>query len=122
MRPSPGCSPAALGGPGSASALDRSRHGINIFESGDIARIALPVAVTEAGGSFRPAYQGLARFEVDTAQGTLTERPTVVSVRFDGSAGDQALLARFDVGAERSVQGPRGAYYLSGGDLLYAAP
>lgn len=113
-----------LGSAGSASALERTRHGINVREADGKARIAVPVFVTDAPNleGVRTAYQGLARFEVDTAQGTLAERPTMISARLDGSGNEAELRQRLDLAAERSVQGALGAYYMTGGQLLFAAP
>ena len=110
-----------LGDVGSASALDFSRHGINLFTQGAQVQVALPVRVSgRAGQALTPGWQGLARYVADTAAGTLTARPPVEATRFDGTAADAARHARFDLSGERSVQMDTGAYYLTGGEVVYA--
>lgn len=110
-----------LGDVGTTSTLDFSRHGINLFTRGTQVQVALPVRVTQnTGGNVAPGWQGLARYVADTAAGTLTARPGVQATRFDGSAADGPRYARFDLAGERSVQMDTGAYYLSGGEVVYA--
>lgn len=110
-----------LGAPGTMSALDFSRHGINLLTQGAQVQVALPVRVTQnMGGNGTPVWQGLARYVADTASGTLTARPSVQATRFDGSAADGPRYARFDLAGERSVQMDTGAYYLSGGEVVHA--
>lgn len=108
-----------LGVSGTSSALDHSRHGVNILEANGVARVALPVLVSEAAAR-GPAYQGLARWHVDTATGAIGERPLVLATRFDGTAADGQRYARYNLAAERSVQTGKGAYYLSGGEVVFA--
>ncbi len=112
----------SLGGRGSTSALDGSRHGVNILEAGGQARIALPARLTEAStsGFSSVATQGLTRFVADTGAGTLVQQATVVATRFDGTVADAERYARYDVTTERSVQSTLGAYYLSGGEVRFA--
>jgi Beta propeller domain len=62
-----------LGGPGSSTALDHSRHGLNLRWQDGVARVALPVALA-ADGSWR---HGLQRLEVDPAAGTLQLKPLI---------------------------------------------
>lgn len=108
----------SLGDSGSMSALDASRHGINLFEQGTKTRIALPVLVNErVNGTVRLGYQGLARFEADTSQGTLVERPFVMATRFDGTIDDSRKFARYPLASERSLQSTLATYYLSGGQV-----
>lgn len=110
-----------LGDVGSASALDFSRHGINLFTQGAQVQVALPVRVTgRTGQALTPGWQGLARYVADTAAGTLTARAPVEATRFDGTAADAARYARFDLWGERSVQMDTGVYYLTGGEVVYA--
>lgn len=110
-----------LGGRGSVSAADYSRHGVNILEAGGKARIALPALLTEpASSGIGYGTQGLTRFEADTATGTLVQKPTVVATRFDGTATDTARYGRYDITRERSAQSVQGAYYLSGGQVSFA--
>lgn len=110
-----------LGEAGSLSALDFSRHGINLFTRGAQVQVALPVRVNETRGfAAAPAWQGLARYTADTAAGTLVARTPVQATRFDGSAADGPRYALFDLAGERSVQMDTGAYYLTGGDVVYA--
>lgn len=106
-----------LGERGSASALDYSRHGINILQQGTQARIALPVRLSSTGPADAPRTEhGLARFTVDTAAGTLTQRPMFASRVVDGSITD---WTSYDVSRERSMQTPAATYFLSGGRVLY---
>jgi hypothetical protein len=58
-----------IGGSGSRSALDSSRHGIDLFTRGNQTRVVLPVAsvqynATTAGVQYAPS-SALQRFEVD---------------------------------------------------------
>lgn len=62
---------ATLGGPGSYTALDASRQGLNLRWVDSTARIALPVMLADP---VTPRH-GLQRFEVDTGAGTLTTKP-----------------------------------------------
>jgi len=110
-----------LGEPGTMSALDFSRQGINLLTQGTQVQVALPVRVTESVGTTTTrGWQGLARYVADTAAGTLSARPGVQATRFDGSPADAARYARFDLAGERSVQMDSGAYYLTGGEVVYA--
>jgi hypothetical protein len=107
---------STLGGNGTSAALDSTRHGINILEQGDKARIALPVTVVE---NSRLAWQGLARYTVDTAAGTLVERPAVLATRFTGTSDDWVLFSKFNVSTERSVQTTNATYYMTGGQVIH---
>lgn len=106
-----------LGKAGSNSALDSSRHGVNLMTIGGVTRIALPVMVAETpdphsnGNWYRPTYQGLARFEVHSASKTLVDRPVLIGQTFpaDGNSYPDGWL-----GHERSVQIDANVYYLSG--------
>ncbi|HSV51521.1 MAG TPA: beta-propeller domain-containing protein [Burkholderiaceae bacterium] len=112
----------SLGERGSSSALDYTRHGINIFRDGGQARIALPVRLVETvSGEPRYTRQGLARYVVDTAAGTLAERAMLVATQFDGSSADTDRFAQFHLAGERSVQSARATYYLSGGEVRHIA-
>jgi hypothetical protein len=108
-----------LGGSGSMSALDYSRHGINLFMQGSKVRVALPVLVSAASnGTSQAAYQGLARWDVDTVAGTLADLPVAVTTRFDGTAADADRWWRYPLWNERSVQSAAAAYYLTGGQVV----
>lgn len=110
-----------LGDAGSSSALDYTRHGINLFTQGAQVHVALPVRVNETiGGVLRTRYQGLARYTVDTTAGTLAERALVPATTFDGTGADAARYSRYDLATERSVQMGTGAYYLSGGEVIHS--
>lgn len=95
-----------LGSAGSGSALDYSRHGLNLLQVGDVVRIALPVnlSTTPYGGW----QQGLQRLEVDTAARTLRLLPLLAS----GGIGNTSPL--WD---ERSVQVGDWVYHLTQGTL-----
>ena len=108
-----------LGDSSSSSALDYTRHGISLVAQGSQVQVALPVRVAETSDGKTSTVQGLARYLADTAAGTLTESPLAVAVRFDGSSGDSARYARYDLGKERSFLAVAGAYYLSGGDVSF---
>jgi hypothetical protein len=111
-----------IGKGGSASALDSSAHGINILQQGSVFRIALPVRVHETPSSFagfyQPTSQGLYRFEVDTAAGTIVSKPTVPSVTFPTNDPYTLPYSTYFVGQERSVQINSNVYYFTGGKFL----
>ena len=114
-----------IGKTGSASALDYSRHGINLMSVAGVTRIALPVTVNDtpdpfSAGWFRPSYQGLARFEVNAASKTLTDRPLLTGQTFPNS-GDPAGYAQGWLGHERSVQIDSHVYYLTGQGKLISS-
>ncbi len=95
-----------LGTTGSSSALDFSRHGLNMLVRGDVARIALPAVLT--GTPYADAVHGLQKLEVNTAARTL-RMLAMVGVA-NGSAHAPLWL-------ERSVQVGDTVYYLAGGTL-----
>lgn len=99
-----------MGGSGSTSATDFSRHGLNLFMRGDVARVALPVQLAPPGPTFAPGgwLAGLLRFEVDTAARTMRERPMVGTRNGDG--GGSPWL-------ERSLQIEDQVFYLGAGEL-----
>ncbi len=114
-----------LGKRGSASGLDSSSRGINIFQQGDVFRIGLPVRLNEtpianSAGFFNPTTQGLARFEVDTKAKTLVTKPTIVGLTYPTNTNNPYSLAfgQYDLGQERSVQIEGFVYYFSGGSFL----
>ena len=95
-----------LGAAGSASALDGSRHGLNLMVVSGVARVALPVNLSST--DFTGWQHGLQRLEVDTAAGTLRDLGLLGA---EGSAHPVALWM------ERSVQIGDHVYHLSGGEL-----
>ena len=95
-----------LGTTGSSSALDFSRHGLNMRVQGDVARIALPAVLTSA--PYANAVHGLQKMEVDTAARTLRALPMV------GLVNDNVYAPLW---LERSVQIGDAVYYLSNGTL-----
>lgn len=103
-----------LGQAGTVSGLDFGRHGINLFAVGNITRVALPVRVNDtlaAGGNFyRPSYQGLARFEVDAFNRTLSDKPALTGQTF---TSDFDAYQTPSMAFERSVQVGPNIYYLS---------
>ena len=115
-----------LGQAGTVSGLDFGRHGINLFAVGNLTRVALPVRVNDTLATapnltrfYRPSYQSLARFEVDAARRTLTDKPVLTGQTFTTDfAGYQASSLAF----ERSVQIGANIYYLGSQGLLAAAP
>lgn len=101
-----------IGGRGSFTALDSSRHGINILQQGNVFRIALPARVYDAGAVVNGAgYQGLLRFEVDGLARTLVPKPTMPGATF--SAG-VSLGSAFDLARERSLLIGAQVFYFSG--------
>ena len=96
----------SLGTTGSGSALDYSRHGLNMLLQGSVARIALPAVLT--GAPYANAVHGLQKLEVDTAARTLRTLPMVGVV-------DSSLHA--PLWLERSAQIGDSVYYLSNGLL-----
>ncbi|MBI5277253.1 MAG: beta-propeller domain-containing protein [Burkholderiales bacterium] len=98
-----------LGGQGSSSALDYTRHGVNLFMQGSTVRVALPVMLYTWSQSSASLERGLARFHVDTAAGTITPRPLVAAPSQDWS----------NIGAERALQTTNATYYLTGDQVLY---
>lgn len=96
------------GGPGSMSALDASRHGLNYLLKDGVVRVALPVSLAPPGPTFAPGgwVTGLQRFEVDTVARTMRERPLLPS----GSASPGVWL-------DRSLQIGDQVFYLGGGEL-----
>lgn len=93
-----------LGGPGSVSALEFSRHGMNLRWQDGVARVALPVALWGPEGW----RQGLQRMSVDPATGTLAVKPLVERA---------PPLPYPDVSADRSLQIGDRLLYLSQGLL-----
>lgn len=95
-----------LGTEGSTSALDSSRHGLNLLLKNNVARVALPV--TLARTPYADWQHGLQKFEVDTTARTL---------RAVGLAGPVDNTAQASLWLERSVQIGDSVYYLSNGAL-----
>ncbi len=95
----------SLGAVGSTSALDSSRHGLNLLQVGDAARVALPVLLT--GSPYADYQHGLLKLEVDSAAGTLRSLGLA-----GGSSGFSAGLAQ-----ERSLQMGGQIHYLNNGGL-----
>jgi hypothetical protein len=96
-----------FGTTGSASALDFSRHGLNLMMSGSTARAALPVMLTSS--PYAGWQRGLQRMEIDTAARTLSAKPLIPF------AGDASLYA--PLWQERAAQIGEHVYYMTGGNL-----
>ncbi len=95
----------SLGAVGSTTALDMSRHGLNLLQMGNVARVALPSILT--GSAYADYQHGLLKLEVDSAAGTIR------SLGLGGTDGaTYAALAQ-----ERSLQIGNNVYYLNGGNL-----
>jgi Beta propeller domain len=105
-----------IGYRGSYTALDFSRHGINIFQQGPQYRIALPVRANEATYA-SPSYQGLQRFEVDSTTKTMVSKSIVKSQTYPPNAAFSPNN-QFDIATDRSVQIGAHLYYFSGGEFL----
>lgn len=96
-----------LGATGSSSALDYSRHGLNLLMQGNTARVALPVLLTAS--PYAGWQRGLQRLEVDTTARTLVAKPLIPA------AGDPSAFA--PLWLERAAQIGDQLYHLSGGNL-----
>ena len=99
----------SLGTTGSNSALDFSRHGLNMRVVGNVARVALPAILT--GTPYANAVHGLQKLEVDTAARTLRLLPMV------GLMSAQNNNAYAPLWLERSAQIGDTVYYLANGAL-----
>ena len=99
----------SLGTTGSSSALDFSRHGLNMRVVGSVARVALPAVLT--GTPYANGVHGLQKLEVDTAARTLRLLPMV------GQVGTEANNIYAPLWLERSAQIGDAVYYLTGGTL-----
>ena len=97
---------------GSASALDSTSHGINLFTRGSSVRIALPT-VTSTVDWAPPFVIGLQRMEVDTQARTLSARPVIVGAPTDPKFG---YWYNF-LSADRSLQIESQVYWLHNGQL-----
>jgi Beta propeller domain len=95
-----------LGTEGSASALDSSRHGLNLLLKNNVARVALPV--TLATTPYANWQHGLQKLEVDTQARTL---------RTLGLAAPADNTTPASLGLERSVQIGDNLYHLNNGAL-----
>ena len=97
----------SLGAAGSSSALDGSRHGLNmLLDNSGGARVALPVLLSTTDDT--GWQRGLQKVEVDTAAGTL---------RLRGLAAAEGAAFSGWVGQERSLQIGDNVYYLNNGVL-----
>jgi Beta propeller domain len=95
-----------LGEAGSQSALDHSRHGLNLLDKDGVVRIALPVnLVSNSGQSWT---RGLQRFEVDTRARSLRQLTLLGAAPLTGSE---------PLWQERSVQIDNNVYYANGAGL-----
>ncbi|MBT9486042.1 MAG: beta-propeller domain-containing protein [Rubrivivax sp.] len=92
------------GGPGSSTALDHSRHGLNLLWRDGVARIGLPMLLWDGNGW----QQGLQRIEVTPASGSLVFKPLLPH---------DPPLAMPDVATDRSLQIGDQVLYLSQGQL-----
>ena len=95
-----------LGTVGSSSALDSSRHGLNLLLAGDVARVALPVMLST--NAYTDWQRGLQKLDVDTVAGTLRARGLAAT---DGGVFGGWLAQ------ERSLQIGSNVYYLNNGVL-----
>jgi hypothetical protein len=94
-----------VGSAGSGTALDGSRHGLNMLQVGNVARVAVPAVVT--GSPFADYRHGLLKLEVDTTAGTIRNLGVV--------GGDTTAYA--PLWLERSLQIGDNVYYLGNGTL-----
>ncbi len=94
-----------LGELGSQSALDVSRHGLNLFDKAGVVRVGLPMNLYSSSNASAPWTRGLQRFEVDTAARRLRQLPAL---------GTGPLTGSEPLWLERSVQVGDFVYYANG--------
>jgi Beta propeller domain len=119
---------AVIGKRGSSSTLDYTSHGINVFQQGNVYRIAVPVRVHETVSGqvvgpqtfYQPTYQGLQRFEVDITAKTLVSKAPVNSIVYSPTNPYPQTYGLFDIAQDRSVQVESMVYYFSGGRFVTA--
>ena len=117
-----------IGKRGSSSTLDYSSHGINVFQQGNVYRVAVPVRVHETPSIqvvgpqtfYQPTHQGLQRFEVDSTAKTLVSKPAVNSIVYSPTNPYAQTSGLFDIAQDRSVQIESMVYYFSGGRFVTA--
>jgi hypothetical protein len=98
-----------MGDAGSLTALDMSRHGLNMLDKNGSSRIALPANLYLNNlGAPISWTRGLLRFEVDTATRSLRQLPTL---------GSAALNGTEPLWLERSLQIGDTVYYANGSGL-----
>jgi hypothetical protein len=95
----------SVGAVGSSSALDASRHGLNLLQLGSVARVAVPALLT--GSAYADYRHGLLKLEVDSAAGTIRSLGL-------GGADSASYAALWQ---ERSLQIGDQVYYLNNGAL-----
>jgi Beta propeller domain len=121
-------SSSVIGKRGSSATLDSTSHGINIFQQGNVVRIAMPVRVHETAPSanvtpqtfYNASYQGLQRFEIDTSAKTLVSKPVIKSLDFSPTTNYSQIYGLNDVANDRSVQIDAQLYYFSAGRFTSA--
>ncbi len=92
-----------FGAAGSATGLESSSHGIDLFTRGNLTRVGLSLRVIDAKGFI--SARGLQKIEIDTNARTLSVKDLLPAS--DG-------VANWDLSRERSVQIENSLYYLSG--------
>jgi Beta propeller domain len=98
-----------VGDTGSLTALDLSRHGLNMLDKNSTSRVALPANLYLNNlGAPVSWTRGLLRFEVDTATRSLRQLPTL---------GSAALNGTEPLWLERSLQIGDTVYYANGSGL-----
>jgi uncharacterized secreted protein with C-terminal beta-propeller domain len=113
-----------IGKAGSMSGADTSSHGLNIFQQGNVFRIALPVRVHEtSSGStsfYNPTSQGLYRFEVDTTASTLINKPSITATTYSATDPYATVYGKYALDQDRAVQIDANVYYFTGGQFMAA--
>ena len=92
-----------FGAAGSATGLESSSHGIDLFTRGNLTRVGLSMRVIDARGFI--SARGLQKIEIDTNARTLSVKDLLPAS--DG-------VTNWDLSRERSVQIENSLYYLSG--------
>ncbi|MFN4121508.1 beta-propeller domain-containing protein [Acidovorax sp.] len=113
-----------LGREGSSTALGVGRPVLNVQQVGSRVLLAFPARAMHAPsliGTPPPVrgLQGAARWEVNTTQGTLTQRSMLVTSTLLSTPPDSGWNAQFDLYNERSLQVDAAVYQVSGGQTFY---
>ncbi|MFY3383720.1 beta-propeller domain-containing protein [Paracidovorax sp. MALMAid1276] len=113
-----------LGIEGSSTALGAERPVLNVQQAGPRVLLAFPARAMQLPigiGTPPPlrGLQGAARWEVNTTQGTLTQRSMLVTSALLSTPPDGGWNAQFDLFNERSLQVDAAVYQISGGQTFY---
>lgn len=109
-------STVTIGGSGSRSALDSTRHGIDLFTRGNQTRVVLPVTsvqyVPASGGSAYAYLSALQRFEVDATTRSMKLITPLAQTATYRSVGQERTLQMGDV-VHHFMPGADGSTFVS---------